>query len=224
MPKHRLRFKKMGTAMYISHLDLMRTFQRAFQRAEIPIRHTEGFNPHAFISIALPMSVGFSSVCECLDFECLDETLLEEIPGRLNGVLPAGVVVQSCYEAIRPSRELEYILYRMTFLYDAGVPEGAMAAIGALLRQEEILVPKKGKRAGRSRQEVETNIAPLIRQATVEEGEDALMLSAVLRAQEPGLNPRYLVKAVERYAETFVPDFVRFHREEIYDYALQLFR
>ena len=66
MAEHRLLFSKTGRARYISHLDLMRTFQRAFFRADIPIKHTEGFNPHAFVSIALPLSVGFSSECEIL--------------------------------------------------------------------------------------------------------------------------------------------------------------
>ena len=51
----RLLFTKTGRARYISHLDLMRTFQRAFARARIPIKHTEGFNPHPFVSIALPL-------------------------------------------------------------------------------------------------------------------------------------------------------------------------
>ena len=57
----RLLFSKTGRAKYISHLDLMRTFQRAFFRSGIQIRHTEGFNPHPFVSIALPLSVGYSS-------------------------------------------------------------------------------------------------------------------------------------------------------------------
>ena len=55
----RLLFSKTGRAKYISHLDLMRTFQRAFFRSGIQIRHTEGFNPHPFVSIALPLSVGY---------------------------------------------------------------------------------------------------------------------------------------------------------------------
>ncbi len=64
----RLLFSKTGRAKYISHLDLMRTFQRAFFRSGIQIRHTEGFNPHPFVSIALPLSVGYSSQCEILEF------------------------------------------------------------------------------------------------------------------------------------------------------------
>lgn len=224
MPKHRLRFEKTGTAVYISHLDLMRTFQRAFQRAEIPIRHTEGFNPHAFISIALPMSVGFSSVCEYLDFECLDEALLPGLPARLNEVLPVGIRVQTCYVAEQAFRALEYVYYRLELLYDEGVPAGAREAVLALMTQNEIIVAKKGKKAGRGKQEVQTNIAPLMQKVTVEEKPEMLVLWVMLRAQEPGLNPRYLIKAIEQYASNFVPDFVRYYREETYDGKLQLFR
>ena len=71
MPKHRLAFSKADTAKFISHLDLMRTFQRSFLRAGIAIKHTEGFNPHPFVSIALPLSVGYSSQCEILEFGVL---------------------------------------------------------------------------------------------------------------------------------------------------------
>ena len=44
MPKHRLAFSKADTAKFISHLDLMRTFQRSFLRAGIAIKHTEGLD------------------------------------------------------------------------------------------------------------------------------------------------------------------------------------
>ena len=71
MTTHRLAFSKLDTAKFISHLDLMRTFQRAFLRADIPIKHTEGFHPHAFVSIPLPLSVGYSSVCEVLECQIL---------------------------------------------------------------------------------------------------------------------------------------------------------
>ena len=71
-PKNRLLFSKTGRACYISHLDLMATFQRVFLRAGVPIWQTQGFNKHAYVSIALPLSVGYSSDCEILEFN-LDE-------------------------------------------------------------------------------------------------------------------------------------------------------
>ena len=50
----RLLFEKTGSAVWISHLDLMRLFQRAFKRADLPLKHTQGFNPRPSVSIALP--------------------------------------------------------------------------------------------------------------------------------------------------------------------------
>ena len=68
MDKYRMRFSNTGRAVYISHLDLMRTITRAFLRAECRLKYSEGFNPHPNISIALPLSVGCESVCEIMDF------------------------------------------------------------------------------------------------------------------------------------------------------------
>ena len=62
-------FEKVGTARFISHLDLMRLFQRAFKRAGLPLTHTQGFNPRPSVSIALPLSLGAESYCELLDFD-----------------------------------------------------------------------------------------------------------------------------------------------------------
>ena len=50
MDKLRLRFEKTGRAVYISHLDLMATMQRAFSRAGLELKYSEGFNPHPLIS------------------------------------------------------------------------------------------------------------------------------------------------------------------------------
>ena len=61
MSKLRLLFKKEAQASYISHLDLIRTFQRAFPRVGLEIKHTQGFHPHPIMSIVLPLSVGQSS-------------------------------------------------------------------------------------------------------------------------------------------------------------------
>ena len=61
---NRLLFEKAGDAVYLSHLDLMRVFQRAFRRADIMIWHSQGFSPRAYVSIALPLPVGSESCCE----------------------------------------------------------------------------------------------------------------------------------------------------------------
>ena len=88
----RILFEKTGDAVWMSHLDLMRLFQRAFQRAGLPLTHTQGFNPRPSVSIAMPLSVGVQSVCELLDFDLQGEKVpCQQIVDRLNQVLVKGV-------------------------------------------------------------------------------------------------------------------------------------
>ena len=91
MAKLRLLFTKEAQASYISHLDTMRTFQRVFPRAELHLKHSNGFHPHPIISIVLPLPVGQSSDCELLDFETVEETDGAGIAEKLNKGLPAGL-------------------------------------------------------------------------------------------------------------------------------------
>ncbi len=95
----RLLFEKTGNAIWISHLDLMRLFQRAFKRAGLPLTHTQGFNPRPSVSIALPLSVGVESKCELLDFD-LDgcSASCDDIRDKLNHVLVDGIRVLVVYE------------------------------------------------------------------------------------------------------------------------------
>ena len=124
----RLLFSKTGNAVWISHLDLMRLFQRAFQRAGLPLTHTKGFNPRPSVSIALPMSVGVSSVCELLDFS-LDgqEVPCLEIRDRLNGALVSGIRILDVYPDGGKLKNLAWMDCRLRLEYDEGLPENAVS-------------------------------------------------------------------------------------------------
>ena len=215
MAEHRLLFAKSGRARYISHLDLMRTFQRAFFRADIPIKHTEGFNPHAFVSIALPLSVGFSSECEILEFGLLDGVGEDEVPARLNAALPEGITIHKCYKAERPIKQLTHLNYIITFTYETGAPFGVEKAIKSLLSRESVVVRKKSKKAKTGFTEVD--LIPLIRSWHVEGRRDTLMVDVVLAAQNPGLNPELIRAAFCEEFPDFAPDFVSFHRKKALD-------
>ena len=157
----RLLFSKTGRAKYISHLDLMRTFQRAFARANIQIKHTEGFNPHPFVSIALPLSVGYSSQCEILEFGLMGDTPYDQVPQRLTAAMPEGIVIHQCYPAQRKLKELASINYIMNFEYSEGRPQEAEPAMQALLNQESLVVQKKSNKSKKGYTEVD--LIPLIR-------------------------------------------------------------
>ena len=77
--------------MYISHLDLMHTMQRAMARCQMPLWFTEGFNQHAYVSVALPLSTGYSGEWELLDFNLMCESVPINAVEALNAVFPEGL-------------------------------------------------------------------------------------------------------------------------------------
>ena len=213
MSKLRLLFVKEGTAAYISHLDLLRTVQRAFPRTELEIKHSQGFHPHPIISIVLPLPVAQSSDCELLDFEVTQDTDGSGIAEKLNEGLPEGLRVLDCYEAKRPVRELTYLRADLTLEYDNGVPENAAARLTELLGRQELVIQKRTKRKDLA----DVDIAPMIKDFSFTEGEGVVTGTVTALAQNPGLNPQLLEKAVERYLPELTPDFLRVRRRAILD-------
>lgn len=217
----RLVFSKTGRAKYISHLDLMRTFQRAFFRAGIQIKHTEGFNPHPFVSIALPLSVGYSSECEILEFGLMGETPAGEVPQRLTAVMPEGIVVHRCYPAQKALKELAYVNYIVNMEYEEGRPLEAETAMRNLLSRESLVIQKKSKKAKSGFTQVD--LIPLIRSWNLECTRDTMTLDAVLSAQNPGLNPELIRATFCEAFPQYAPDFVSFHRRAVLDRELEVF-
>ena len=213
MSKLRLLFIKEAQAAYISHLDLMRTFQRCFPRTELEIKHTQGYHPHPIISIVLPLPVGQSSECELLDFEVTQQSDGRGIAEKLNTGMPAGIRVLECYEVTRPVRELHALQADVTLEYDNGVPAGAAEAIHGLLHRESLIIEKRTKR----KELAEVDIAPMILDAIVTEGENALHIDLKVQAQNPGLNPQLIEKAIVRELPQLMPDFIRVRRKRILD-------
>ena len=220
MSKLRLLFEKQGTACYISHLDLMRTFQRLFLRAGIFLKHSNGFHPHPIISIVLPLPVGQSSCCELLDFEIEQAVDLAALPGLLNAGCPDGLRVLRAYEAVRPVKDLAFVQAEMDLIYDRGVPEGACAALRDLFSRQELMIQKKNKR----KELVDVNVRPLLRQITFARQEGRVHVQAVVSAQNPGLNPALLASAVEANLPDYAPDFVTVRRTDVLDESGTSFR
>ena len=213
-------FEKVGNARYISHLDLMRVFQRAFKRAGLPLTHTQGFNPRPSVSIALPLSLGVESRCELLDFELEHPCACDEICGRLNASLIDGVHIREVYEKGDKLKNLSLLQTRLILEYDQMVPDGATARIENLFSQPELIVEKKGKNGT-----TEQDIIPMLRRLTVKKlSNREVELSVLHSCQNPSLNPMQLSAAITRYLPDLAADYVRCFREEIYDTNETIFR
>lgn len=217
----RLLFEKTGNAVWVSHLDLMRIFQRAFKRACLLLKHTQGFNPRPSVSIALPLSVGVESRCELLDFDLEGEKVRDdEILAKLNSALVNGVRVLAVYDGGDKIKNLAYLDCVAELEYDNGIPSDAVIRISDLFAENEILVEKKGKNGI-----LEQNIAPMIRNIFVSAADgNTLRLEARICCQNPSLNPALLIAAVSRYLPELKPDFAKCARIEIYDVNDNIFR
>ena len=213
-------FEKTGNAVWMSHLDLMRLLQRAFKRADLHLKHTQGFNPRPSVSIALPMSVGVESLCELLDFDLEGQAVsCDEIRQRLNAALVEGVTVRQVYEEGAKLKHLAFLDCRLTMEYDDSVPVDAVAKIQALL--SSCAVVEKRSKNGVTQQD----IAPMIRSLSLEQSDaNTLVLSARICCQNPTLNPALIASAVERYLPECKPDHVTYRRIEIYDTEETIFR
>lgn len=217
---YRMIFEKSGNAIWISHLDLMRVFQRAFKRADLSLTHTQGFNPRPSVSIALPMSVGISSFCELLDFDLDSDAVdCEEIKNRLNAVLVEGVHVNTVYQGGRKLRDLSLLSCVSVLEYDNGVPTSAKESMESLFNQDVLIVPKKTKSGIQDQ-----NISTMIRNLEVSQVDNTIILNSMICCQNPTLNPQQLISAVKLHLPQFAPDFAHCSRIEIYDTKENVFR
>lgn len=213
-------FEKTGNARYISHLDLMRVFQRAFKRAGLPLTHTQGFNPRPSVSIALPLSLGVESQCELLDFELESPYACAEIREKLNAALIDGVYIREVYEQGQKIKNLALLQSRLVLEYDGQISDAAEDVIQSLFSRPELIVEKKGKN-GTTQQD----IIPMLRRLAVKKLSDReVEITALHSCQNPSLNPMQLSAAITKYLPGLSPDYVRCFREEIFDTNETIFR
>ena len=214
-------FEKTGNAVWISHLDLMRVFQRAFKRAGLHLTHTQGFNPRPSVSIALPLSLGIESRCELLDFDLEGDSISnEEIRERLNSNLIEGVRILSVYDDGSKIKNLAYLDCILMMEYDDGIPDGAEVLLSDFFSKEEIIVEKRTKNGPK-----QENIIPMIRNLQMVRVDDYILeIHVRVCCQNPTLNPMQITAAIDLYQPVKKPDFVKCSRVEVYDTNEAVFR
>ena len=137
-------FMKTDRAVYISHLDLMRTLQRAMSRAKLPIWHTEGYNPHIYVSLPLALPLGVESVTELMDFAIIENIPSEQVRESLNAALPEGIKVKRIFLPKRPVSDITEAEYEMTFFGVDG--RAVLEKLNAMMRLDKIEFKKRNKK------------------------------------------------------------------------------
>ncbi len=195
----RMSFEKTGMAKFISHLDTVRCITRAMKRACVPIWFTEGFNPHAFLTFAMPLSLGFESLCETVDFRLMEEVDLSELAERINNALPVDMTVKEIYVYNTSPNDIRWAEYKIIF----NNPDNLLIEKAeAILSSEEIMVLKKAKQ-GRKKVDKEVNIKEHIKSFELNEDNGKLILKTVLSSGTSiNINPMLLIGALVKDTET----------------------
>ena len=191
----RLKFCKVGSLQYISHLDLQRTFARVIVRACLPAWYTKGFNPHLKMVFSTPLSVGAQSVCEYLDIRIDREMPCEEIKARLNRELTDELCITDVYIPSHDFSEIAWASYDIE-IFTHGASDDIAQSIKKVLTTSPVMLTKKTK-AG----EKQIDIVPMINEIDTcfDCERNVLKISCTLSASSTEyLNPELLITALRQ--------------------------
>ncbi|MBR4892393.1 MAG: TIGR03936 family radical SAM-associated protein [Clostridia bacterium] len=198
----RIKFNKTKDAKYISHLDLLRTFNRMLMRSMLTPSYSQGFNPHILLNFLHPSSVGTETLNDCADIVIEGEYDTKEVLKNLREVSPLGIEI--CDVTTDDSLKFNTLCAAMyTVKIDTNKDKDEIINF---LRQDEILIEKKTKKGIK-----EVDIKPLFLSYEVE---DKIVLKLKLKAgSSENLNPQLVLKAMEKHIDNIKISNVRIVRE-----------
>ena len=205
----RATFKKGEALRYTGHLDILRTFVRGMRRAEIPFKYSEGFNPHAVMSFALPLGVGTTSDCEIVEIQMKEQIPVEDFIKAVNEKMPPDsieVLYGEYSDAKTPVIvKAEYVI---DYENDKDVD---YAEIEEALSGKEILIEKKSKR-----QMKEINLSDHIFESKIEKKDDKsfTLYVTVSAGNTFNIKPQLLTDGLKSVCPSFNPILVLPNRKK----------
>ena len=193
--KARIKFRKNGVMKFIGHLDIMRYFQKAIRRAEIPIAFTSGYSPHMIMSFANPLGVGLTSDGEYFDIELTEPIASREAVKRLNEQMVDGMEIVSFVQIPddKKSKGMSIVAGAdyLSSVKNGSLPENLAEKLEAFYAQNEICVVKKTKKS-----EKEVDIRPMIYKLECRNGKIYMRVAA---GSVQNLKPELVTEAFVRY-------------------------
>ncbi len=190
---YRITYTKGDEVKYISHLDFLRCINRAFKRAKLPVKYSQGFNPHIVQNIALPCPVGVMSECEMVDIDMTEKVETSLICKRLGESMPRGIEILGAKlkdETDRDFFDIDSASYEIDFCAEAPIDPSAFD------NEECFTIEKKSKRGMK-----EVNIKDFVKEMhTCKTGDDTYHIDAVLCAGATlNLKADLLLSAMSNY-------------------------
>ena len=196
-PKYiRFKFRKVGDLQFISHLDLQKAMAKVLVRAKAPLWYSKGFNPHAKLIFALPLSVGAQSECEYLDVRVERAIPPLELMEHINLELTEELRFLDAYYPETALEDIYWAEYDFE-IKTTGADENMAREIEKILTGEQVVILKKAKDKYKNIFFKEIDIAPYIRDVKVEFDCAKIKINAKLSASinqtHPHINPENIV-------------------------------
>lgn len=191
----RIRFRKFGAMLYISHLDLAKTLMKSVVRSGLPVYYTEGYNPKPKLVFATPLSVGCGGEEEVLDIRLMNPVGNEEITEKLRAVMPNGIEITRVYEQKGKLNDIKWAECEIKFGKVGGMIELDENALSEITKMFDTpyTIMKRSKSGER-----ECDISPLVKKISAVCRGGELTVNVITSADaENYLNPEYVAKAVE---------------------------
>lgn len=173
----RASFEKSGRAVFISHLDLVRTMQRAVKRSRLPVWYTQGFNPRIYLNFPLALSLGVVGKKEYMDFAVTEEVDPEKAREALDNAMPEGLRILDVDKPVHENKEIAFAEYTIKFTGGATGKE-MLSRLEEMMSAETIEVDKHSKSKGT----VKIDIKPHINIVGTEDSGDVLTVTVRLPA------------------------------------------
>lgn len=213
MKSVRVFYKKLGRLKFVSHLDMSRFMSRLITKAQIPVWYTEGFNQHLYMNFALPLSLGFESLYEIVEFRLTDdEFALKDCLDALNRVCPDDISFFCISEGGSNMKEIGFAKFELNF---DEMPENTANSLKEFLSKDAIICLKKGKK-GKFK---EIDLIPKIKEWSIDNNKLSLTLIA---GTEDNLNPSLVLSTFFEQTNT-EPIYYSVLRTEILNKEGKLF-
>lgn len=204
---------------FVSHLDMNRFMSRAVRLARLPVWYTEGFNPHPYLTFALPLSLGFESDYEVMDLRLeQDDFTNRQVKEALSKVLNGDISIIEAADPVMKPGKIAYARFSIAF-----EPENT-AGFQSDLRSFLSLPSIQAEKTGKSGKITTLELATKIREVEVIGEEGVVRLDLTLPAgSSDNLNPALLLETFRKFTGTDLP-YHSIRRTALYNAEMELFR
>lgn len=213
----RMKYSKTSAGRFMSHLDLLRTIERTFRRAGLPLAFSEGFNPHPKISFGSALAVGVTSDGEYLDVELREETALDSLESKLKAASPSGIEIIKVIELDQRNQSLTAQINMARYLVKVPLAQEMdthklQKLISLVMAQPSLCIVREGKKGIR-----QVDIRKGIHHLEGEiEGDEMILLMEVQTGSEGNVRPEEVVEILRKTGEIHLREGMQIHRSGLF--------